>query len=97
MALALITKYTTKYGIIIIIIIITIIIIKTVIIITTTIIIIIIIIKIMYPGFLNFMKIEPLKCYENVTCKIQVLEGNLVVKNGIIMASWNRLHILPVM
>ena len=41
----------------------------------------------MYPGFLNFMKIEPLKCYENVTCKIQVLEGNLVIKNGIIMAS----------
>ena len=51
--------------------------------------------KLVSPNFLHFNKIKPLKLlfwflqYSNFRRKLEV-------KNGIIITSWNRLHILPV-
>ena len=62
--------------------------------------------KLVSPNFLHFNKIKPLKSYEKCflfhlscsfgSCNIQILRRKLEVKNGIIITSWNRLHILSV-
>ena len=62
--------------------------------------------KLVSPNFLQFTTINLFKSYEKCflfhlncsygSCNIQILEGNWKLKNGIIITSWNSLHILPV-